>query len=272
MPRPTHPYVRMWEGWLYLATVLDVFSRRVIGWALADHLRASLVCAALRMAVATRGGYVAGVIFHSDRGCTRRPSSATSPTRTGCSSRWAGGVLGQRAGRVVFRDVQARADRAGDLADTRSGTDGDRAVARSDLQPAASALAHRHAEPRRLRGAVLGSPRSGSTRVSTRPRQDQWLAVMREAAVPRRYRLRVRRSGCWCSSMRHRAGCNRRVALRMHDEDNSALGTPRQRRALFHGAAGADAGREARGPPDRLRSWWEGEQEPAQGQRTQVPS
>jgi len=61
--------VRTWEGWLYLATVLDVFSRRVIGWALADHLRASLVCDALRMAVATRGGSVAGVIFHSDRGC-----------------------------------------------------------------------------------------------------------------------------------------------------------------------------------------------------------
>jgi putative transposase len=62
-------YVRTWEGWLYLATVLDVFSRRVIGWAIADHLRASLVCAALRMAIATRGGQVAGVIFHSDRGC-----------------------------------------------------------------------------------------------------------------------------------------------------------------------------------------------------------
>src|SRR5262249_10002506 len=62
-------YVRTWEGWLYLATVLDVFSRRVIGWAVADHLRTTLVCDALRMAVATRGGHVAGVIFHSDRGC-----------------------------------------------------------------------------------------------------------------------------------------------------------------------------------------------------------
>jgi transposase InsO family protein len=58
--------VRTWEGWLYLATVLDVFSRRVIGWALAEHLRAELVCTALRMAGATRGGHVAGVMFHSD--------------------------------------------------------------------------------------------------------------------------------------------------------------------------------------------------------------
>jgi transposase InsO family protein len=62
-------YVRTWEGWLYLATVLDVFSRRVIGWAIGDHLRAALVCTALRMAVATRGRTVAGVIFPSDRGC-----------------------------------------------------------------------------------------------------------------------------------------------------------------------------------------------------------
>ncbi len=61
-------YIRTWEGWLYLATVLDVFSRRVIGWALADHLRASLVGDALRLAVATRGGAVADVILHSDRG------------------------------------------------------------------------------------------------------------------------------------------------------------------------------------------------------------
>ena len=61
-------YIGTWEGWLYLATVIDVFSRRVIGSALADHMRASLVGEALEMAVAARGGRVAGVIFHSDRG------------------------------------------------------------------------------------------------------------------------------------------------------------------------------------------------------------
>ena len=62
-------YVRTWEGWLFCATVIDLFSRRVIGWALAEHLRASLVGDALEMAVARRGGHVDGVIFHSDRGC-----------------------------------------------------------------------------------------------------------------------------------------------------------------------------------------------------------
>lgn len=61
-------YLHTGEGWLYLATVIDLFSRRVIGWAAADHMRTELVTTALEMAVATRGGHVAGVVFHSDRG------------------------------------------------------------------------------------------------------------------------------------------------------------------------------------------------------------
>jgi transposase InsO family protein len=61
-------YLRTGEGWLFLATVIDLFSRRVIGWSVAPHMRTSLVAAALNMAVATRGGTVDGVIFHSDRG------------------------------------------------------------------------------------------------------------------------------------------------------------------------------------------------------------
>jgi transposase InsO family protein len=62
-------YIPTGEGWLFLATVIDLFSRRVIGWGVADHLRTPLVAAALEMAVATRGGAVNGVVFHSDRGC-----------------------------------------------------------------------------------------------------------------------------------------------------------------------------------------------------------
>jgi len=62
-------YLRTGEGWLFLATVIDLFSRRVIGWSVADHMRTELVANALDMAVATRGGRVAaGVVFHSDRG------------------------------------------------------------------------------------------------------------------------------------------------------------------------------------------------------------
>ncbi len=64
-------YIATWEGWAYLATVIDIASRRVVGWALADHMRTDLVADALRMAC-TRRRPPAGVIFHSDRGCQYR--------------------------------------------------------------------------------------------------------------------------------------------------------------------------------------------------------
>ena len=60
-------YVETDQGWLYLATVLDLYSRRIVGWAMEDHLRADLPLAALKMAIsAQRPG--AGLIHHSDRG------------------------------------------------------------------------------------------------------------------------------------------------------------------------------------------------------------
>jgi transposase InsO family protein len=60
-------YVETGQGWLYLATVMDLYSRRIVGWAMQDHLRAELPLAALRMAIsAKRPG--AGLIHHSDRG------------------------------------------------------------------------------------------------------------------------------------------------------------------------------------------------------------
>jgi len=54
------------SGWLYLAVIIDLYSRRVVGWSLADHMRSSLVLAALQQALQTRS--VPGTIFHSDRG------------------------------------------------------------------------------------------------------------------------------------------------------------------------------------------------------------
>jgi transposase InsO family protein len=74
--RPTTPnrlwcadisYIRTWEGWLYLAVILDAFSRKVVGWAVADHLRTDLAAAALQMALTSRRP-LPGLIHHSDRG------------------------------------------------------------------------------------------------------------------------------------------------------------------------------------------------------------
>lgn len=60
-------YVPTAEGFLYVAAVIDVFSRRIVGWAMADHLRTELCLLALSMAIAKRGK-VQGLLHHSDRG------------------------------------------------------------------------------------------------------------------------------------------------------------------------------------------------------------
>jgi putative transposase len=60
-------YVRTWEGWLYLSFVLDTYSRRVVGWSMANNLRTELVLDAVNMAIYTRRPSP-GLIHHSDRG------------------------------------------------------------------------------------------------------------------------------------------------------------------------------------------------------------
>ena len=60
-------YVWTTEGWLYLAIVLDLFSRRIVGWAVSDRLKKDLALTALRRAIALRNP-LPGLIHHSDRG------------------------------------------------------------------------------------------------------------------------------------------------------------------------------------------------------------
>ena len=60
-------YIRTRSGWLYLAVVLDLFSRRIVGWAMAPSMPAELVCTALNLAIVTRQP-APGLLVHSDRG------------------------------------------------------------------------------------------------------------------------------------------------------------------------------------------------------------
>ena len=60
-------YIRTRSGWLYLAVVLDLFARKVVGWAMASDMQATLVCRALQLAIAQRQP-APGLIVHSDRG------------------------------------------------------------------------------------------------------------------------------------------------------------------------------------------------------------
>ena len=64
--RPTHPYIPTWAGFLYLAVVLDAYSRRIVGWSMATTLAAQLVLDTLDLALLTRRPQ--GVIHHSDQG------------------------------------------------------------------------------------------------------------------------------------------------------------------------------------------------------------
>jgi transposase InsO family protein len=87
-------YVRLGEAFVYLAVVLDAFSRRVVGWAMADHLRSSLALAALEMALAARPVIPGELVHHSDRGVQyasdayieRLTAAGIQPSmsRTGC--------------------------------------------------------------------------------------------------------------------------------------------------------------------------------------------
>ena len=60
-------YIKVQQNWLYLAIIIDLYSRKVIGWAMSNHINSQLVCHALMMALLNRG-YPRQVILHSDRG------------------------------------------------------------------------------------------------------------------------------------------------------------------------------------------------------------
>lgn len=62
-------YAKTWEGFVYVSFILDVFSRMIVGWQLADHLRTDLVLDALEMAIWRRDLTAGDLIHHSDRGC-----------------------------------------------------------------------------------------------------------------------------------------------------------------------------------------------------------
>jgi transposase InsO family protein len=65
-------YISTMTGWAFLATVIDGFSRKVVGWSVADHMREELVIDALSMALASRNPGIGEVVFHSDRAVSTR--------------------------------------------------------------------------------------------------------------------------------------------------------------------------------------------------------
>jgi transposase InsO family protein len=82
-------YLRTSSGWLYLATIIDLCTRMVVGWSMASHMRTSLIVDALQMARDHGHLDAAGAIFHSDRGSnTPRVTSRNGALQTRSHSRW----------------------------------------------------------------------------------------------------------------------------------------------------------------------------------------
>jgi putative transposase len=97
-------YIRTLEGWLYLAVLIDLFSRRVVGWSMADHLRTELPMGALEMALGNRN-VETGLLHHSDRGCQYTSGDyqkALSRSGLTCSMSRAGNCLDNAVAESFF--------------------------------------------------------------------------------------------------------------------------------------------------------------------------
>ena len=135
-------YLRTWEGWAYLATVIDLASRRVVGFATADHMRTSLVSDALRMALIARRP-APGLIFHSDRGSQYTSTAFRALLASNSvvqSLKPASPVLGQRRRRELFRHPQDGTRVSSALADAQRCPAGRIRVHRGLLQSPPSPL------------------------------------------------------------------------------------------------------------------------------------
>lgn len=158
-------YLKTGEGWLFLATVIDLTTRMVVGWQMAPRMTTDLATDALRMAHAA--GYVAGgAVFHSDRGAQYTSAAyaeAASEMGVRLSVGRTGGVLGQRGRRVVLRDVEERDVPSRIVRHTRSCPPGGRGVHRGVLQPEAAALDDRLSDAGGDDGRVLRPDRTRVT-------------------------------------------------------------------------------------------------------------
>ena len=110
-------YLPTGEGWLYLAVVLDLCSRAVVGWSMANHMRAELVNQALAMAICQRQP-AAGLIMHTDRGSQYGADSyrqLLTPAWYAAQYEPEGQLLGQRRGRELLSHLKDRIDLSGGL-------------------------------------------------------------------------------------------------------------------------------------------------------------
>ena len=147
-------YVPTLEGWLFLGVVMDMYSRKVVGWSMRDDLKADLVVDALAMAVARRKPKP-GVVHHSDRGTRAIHLACVRPHAEGVRARrvdgLARGCLRQCRLRVGDLDAEGRMDQAAPVHEPRPGEALDLPVHRDVLQLAETSQLTRWDQSRRIR-------------------------------------------------------------------------------------------------------------------------
>ena len=157
-------YIRTWQGWLYLAVVMDLFSRKIVGWATRPTIHREVILEAVLMAVRRRRPR--RTLIHSDQGSQYRPRRLAT-LLPGPSPRAQhepeGQLLGQRRRRVVLQQPQEGAGQEADLQDPSARDERCRGLHRSVLQSHPPPQSPKRRESR----AVRGGPSAALTRVST---------------------------------------------------------------------------------------------------------
>ena len=148
-------YVQTVDGWVYTATVIDLHSRKVVGYAVADHLRTSLIIEALAAALVTRKP-PAGVIFHSDRGCqyTSQEFAVLRRQRRYPVHGTARHLLRQCGRRVILRDLQKGAHPHPPMEQSQRGPTAHVPLDRGLLQPPTATLHPRLLDAPRVRARI----------------------------------------------------------------------------------------------------------------------
>ena len=204
-------YLRTWEGWLYLVAVQDVYSRRIVGWSMADLVRTELVTDALEMALAQRRP-AQGLIWHSDQG--------SQPGLKGSSQHR---VIGERTVASESHASRSGGWRARDAEGTRGAVDAScvgvrQAAAAGDRAPLKTAHPIRaEGVPRYPDGSFAGAyapaagevrrqPRSGAARARRRAASGV-VASARSVSEPPSAAMRGMRVVADCSHRRRGPPC-----------------------------------------------------------------
>lgn len=156
-------YVALASGFVYLAVILDAWSRRAVGYAISRSIDARLTIAALKVAVRSRAP-PAGCVHHSDRRGCRLPEAARRPQAHGLDGP-ARQSLRQCQGRELHEDAEGRGSVPNGLRDLRGRHGRPAALHRLGLQCSPAALSPRLPQPRPLRGSTRPAP--GQTRSLT---------------------------------------------------------------------------------------------------------